>query len=166
MEPVYQSFSGWQSSRDLVTKRDLGIDPGETDEARAVAHRMMRERLRSDGVPDTGFGGVLEFLSRSPSRLLAVALEDILGIADQVNVPGTVHEHPNWRRRLPIRIEQLGATFYDGLRQALGARSRLRSSNFWRHRNEGFEEVARIAGVHHPKDQDQRPGPGRLHVLE
>jgi hypothetical protein len=28
-------------------------------------------------------------------------MEDLLGVLDQPNVPGTVHEHPNWRRRLP-----------------------------------------------------------------
>jgi 4-alpha-glucanotransferase len=118
------SFCGWQSLKDLATKRSLGIDPGETDQARAVAHRMMGERLRGDSIQDTGFCGVIEFLSRSPSRLLAIALEDILGIADQVNIPGTVDEHPNWRRRLPVPVEQLGAKFDDRFRQALGARAR------------------------------------------
>jgi 4-alpha-glucanotransferase len=28
---------------------------------------------------------------------------------DQVNVPGTIAEHPNWRRRLPIDLEDLKA---------------------------------------------------------
>jgi 4-alpha-glucanotransferase len=29
---------------------------------------------------------------------------------NQVNVPGTVHEHPNWRRRLPAMLEDLPAS--------------------------------------------------------
>jgi 4-alpha-glucanotransferase len=27
-------------------------------------------------------------------------LEDLLGLAEQPNLPGTIDEHPNWRRRL------------------------------------------------------------------
>ncbi len=27
-------------------------------------------------------------------------------MADQANVPGTVDEHPNWRRKLPIEIAE------------------------------------------------------------
>ena len=26
---------------------------------------------------------------------------------DQVNLPGTTNEHPNWRRRLPVPLEDL-----------------------------------------------------------
>jgi 4-alpha-glucanotransferase len=36
-----------------------------------------------------------------------VSLEDALGVVDQVNVPGTVDEHPNWRRRLTVPLEDL-----------------------------------------------------------
>jgi len=27
-------------------------------------------------------------------------MEDVLGLAEQPNLPGTIDEHPNWRRRL------------------------------------------------------------------
>ena len=30
-----------------------------------------------------------------------VQLEDVLGVVDQVNVPGTTEQYPNWRRKLP-----------------------------------------------------------------
>jgi 4-alpha-glucanotransferase len=39
--------------------------------------------------------------------LLAIALEDILGMEHQTNVPGTVFEHPNWRRRMSVTLEDL-----------------------------------------------------------
>jgi len=42
------------------------------------------------------------FLGRSASRLVALQAEDILGLEEQANLPGTVFEHPNWRRRLPV----------------------------------------------------------------
>jgi len=30
-----------------------------------------------------------------------------MGERDQVNIPGTVDEHPNWRRKLPVILEDL-----------------------------------------------------------
>ena len=32
-------------------------------------------------------------------------LEDLLGEVEQVNVPGTVTEQPNWRRKLALPVE-------------------------------------------------------------
>jgi 4-alpha-glucanotransferase len=32
-----------------------------------------------------------------------------LGVVDQANIPGTRDEHPNWRRRLPLPIDQIAA---------------------------------------------------------
>jgi 4-alpha-glucanotransferase len=50
---------------------------------------------------------VMRYLARTPTRLLSVAIEDILDVIDQPNIPGTILEHPNWRRRLPTDIETL-----------------------------------------------------------
>jgi len=44
----------------------------------------------------------LSLLARTPSRLALLPLEDALGLHTQVNLPGTVGGHPNWRRRLPM----------------------------------------------------------------
>ena len=32
-------------------------------------------------------------------------LDDILGLEDAQNLPGTVDEHPNWRRRYPQTVD-------------------------------------------------------------
>lgn len=40
--------------------------------------------------------------------MLSVSLDDMIGVIDQINVPGTVDSHPNWRRRLVVPIESLG----------------------------------------------------------
>jgi 4-alpha-glucanotransferase len=53
------------------------------------------------------FASVVNYLAATPSRLLVVSMEDALGTVEQVNVPGTVDEHPNWRRRLPVSLEDL-----------------------------------------------------------
>jgi 4-alpha-glucanotransferase len=46
-------------------------------------------------------------VARTPSRLFVVPAEDLTGAVEQVNVPGTMDEHPNWRRKLPADIELL-----------------------------------------------------------
>ncbi|MGC1572302.1 MAG: 4-alpha-glucanotransferase, partial [Pseudolabrys sp.] len=58
---------------------------------------------------------VASFLAQTPSRLVAIALDDILGEREQVNIPGTVDEHPNWRRKLPVMLEDLEG--YEPLRR-------------------------------------------------
>ncbi len=48
---------------------------------------------------------VQRYLARSQSMLLMVQLEDLLCEANQVNVPGTIDEYPNWRRKLSTNLE-------------------------------------------------------------
>ncbi|MBS0614154.1 MAG: 4-alpha-glucanotransferase, partial [Proteobacteria bacterium] len=50
---------------------------------------------------------VHEYLARSASLLVALQLEDLLGMADPVNVPGTYWQYPNWQRKLSATLEQI-----------------------------------------------------------
>jgi 4-alpha-glucanotransferase len=72
------------------------------------------DRLREDAAA----GGTLavgeelsiamhRFLARTPSMLAVVAIEDVLGEVEGINVPGTVDEHPNWRRKRSLPLETL-----------------------------------------------------------
>jgi 4-alpha-glucanotransferase len=100
------TFAGWKSCHDLTVKVELGLDPGESNAERRQALDAMRCRLGELGLnPELGFLDVLRYLARTHTQLLAVSMEDILGLIDQPNVPGTTNEHPNWRRRLPIDID-------------------------------------------------------------
>lgn len=47
------------------------------------------------------------FIASTSSRVMMLQLEDAVGTIEQVNMPGTVDEHPNWRRKLPDEIEKL-----------------------------------------------------------
>jgi len=122
------SFSGWREGSDLTLKRSLGMEPGESTEAREHALRMLRDVLRGESIEQDDFYGVLRFLSKTPSRLLAVALDDLLAVVDQPNVPGTIDQHPNWRRRLPSTLDEITETFdEERLEYAIGQdRSRSR----------------------------------------
>ncbi len=51
-----------------------------------------------------------EALAGSPARLRLATLEDLCSVTDRPNVPGTTIEYPNWRRRLPLRIEEFDAS--------------------------------------------------------
>jgi 4-alpha-glucanotransferase len=97
------TFAGWITGHDLTIKRAIGVDPGESDENRARSQTALR---RAIGEPGT-YLQMLKFLAATPSRLVSIAIEDVLRLRDQVNVPGTVREHPNWRRRLPVDVEAL-----------------------------------------------------------
>jgi 4-alpha-glucanotransferase len=106
------TFAGWRDQHDLAVKRALDIDPGETSEERGRAVDALRRALESRGLEGRAtqsleFSSAVRFLADTPARLLVIAMEDVLGIADQVNLPGTVNEHPNWRRRLSVTLEDL-----------------------------------------------------------
>lgn len=122
------TYAGWRSFHDLKLKRALGMDPGESDEARWQALGMLDEVLRDHGIHNHDLWSVVNFLARTRSRLLAISLEDLLGVADQPNIPGTVNEHPNWRQRLPVALERIAATIdIDALRRATRERSHTAS---------------------------------------
>jgi 4-alpha-glucanotransferase len=119
------TYAGWRSFSDLALKRSLGIDPGESDDARWHALSMLSDVLRNHGIDGHDLNAVMGFLARTKSRLLAISLEDLLGVVNQPNIPGTVDEHPNWRQRLPLAMDEI-ATAIDipALKTAMAERSR------------------------------------------
>jgi 4-alpha-glucanotransferase len=122
------TYAGWRSFSDLVLKRSLGIDPGESDDARWRALAMLTDVLRHYAIDSNDLYAVANFLARTKSRLLAISLEDLLGVIDQPNIPGTVNEHPNWRRRLPLAIDEI-ATAIDVAALKTATRERARAAS-------------------------------------
>jgi 4-alpha-glucanotransferase len=119
------TYAGWRSFSDLALKRSLGIDPGESDDARRHALAMLTDVLRHHGIDRHDLNAVVGFLARTKSRLLAISLEDLLGVIDQPNIPGTVNEHPNWRQRLPLAIDEFASAIdVPALKTAVGERTR------------------------------------------
>ena len=97
------TFSGWMSGHDLITKRAVGVDPGESDEDRERSRSALRRAIDAP----CEYLQVVEFLAAAPTRLVSIAIEDVLELRDQINIPGTIRQHPNWRRRLPIDVDAL-----------------------------------------------------------
>ncbi|MBK8175188.1 MAG: 4-alpha-glucanotransferase [Rhodospirillales bacterium] len=64
------------------------------------------------------------YLARSPARILLVQIDDLMEEIEQVNLPGTVDERPNWRRRLSHPSNALATMpVVQALRPALAERT-------------------------------------------
>jgi 4-alpha-glucanotransferase len=122
------TYAGWRSFSDLALKRSLGIDPGESDDARWHALAMLSDVLRRHAIDRHDLYAIAAFLARTKSRLLAISLEDLLGVVDQPNIPGTVNEHPNWRQRLPLALGEIASAIdVPALKLATAERARATS---------------------------------------
>ena len=70
--------------------------------------QLLNDALDDAGIPAGDiFERVMRLLARTPSGVLSIALEDVLGSLDQVNLPGTDKECPNGRRCVPIDYGEL-----------------------------------------------------------
>jgi 4-alpha-glucanotransferase len=100
-------FTGWLTQHDLGVRESLHIPAGETSDERDRAAAALQAALRRQGYSACDFASVAGYLAASPARLLAIGLEDVLDVHDQVNIPGTGDQHPNWRRKLPLELERI-----------------------------------------------------------
>jgi 4-alpha-glucanotransferase len=109
------SFRGWMEGHDLLVRKAIGVAPGESDEARAKSQAALRKALAqwAPAYDPDDIAALVAFLGATPCPLAVIALDDILGVRDQVNIPATVAQHPNWRRKLPVAIDELKR--YEGL---------------------------------------------------
>lgn len=77
----------------------------------SARERTMSERLAAEvslGAPTQAAerrNAIHARLAASPAAMCAVQLDDLGDMVEQQNLPGTVDEHPNWRRRAAIPVE-------------------------------------------------------------
>ncbi|TVQ34723.1 MAG: 4-alpha-glucanotransferase [Geminicoccaceae bacterium] len=107
--PTVQGF--WQA-RDIDWRADLGASgDGARADGKAQRERDKTElmaAIRAAGIDDEDVSVALHrFLARSAAAFVLVQLEDLAGMIEQPNLPGTTDEHPNWRRRLAVPIETI-----------------------------------------------------------
>ena len=119
---------GWRRGLDLAWRHRLGeLDQtglGEQLHARAADVARLDAALGVDdrGAPEAR-DAALAFVASGPSVLALLPVEDALGVAEQVNLPGTVGTHPNWRQRLPRDGDE--AVLQASMAQFAAARSRV-----------------------------------------
>ena len=116
------TLPGWWAGRDLDWREQLHLYPqqemAEQERNNRVQSRQMlldalldAQVLTEDKRPQEQANldlslAVQAFLARSPGQIQMIPLEDALGIVEQVNIPGTVDEHPNWLQRLPFTVDE------------------------------------------------------------
>lgn len=133
------TLAGWWEGHDIALRARHGLLGARPDVNAQIAERirdrgqllaaLSRAGLLPAGMPldpsavptlTPALASALQaYLARTPCALFVVQPEDAFGVIEQANLPGTVTEHPNWRRKLPVPIEQFAA---DGRLHALASR--------------------------------------------
>ena len=122
--PTLRSF--WRGS-DLALRESLNLFPSEDMCAEQMQERAFdRDRLlqalandsllsheakdayrESAAIDEALIEAIHRYLARTRSMILIASLEDMLGQEPQINLPGTDRDlYPNWRRKLPLPLEQ------------------------------------------------------------
>jgi (1->4)-alpha-D-glucan 1-alpha-D-glucosylmutase len=120
------TLAGFWRGIDLDVRTRLMLFPSDALRQRLITERewdrgrllwaLEREGLLPEGVskdpvalPELTpavIAAIHAYLARSPAMLLVVQPEDLFGLTEQINVPGTLEDqHPNWQRKLPLPIE-------------------------------------------------------------
>jgi (1->4)-alpha-D-glucan 1-alpha-D-glucosylmutase len=90
-----------------ATRRAVEQRMREREGLRALARTIEPDLLLPEDEPPTR--ALYVALARGAPRLVMVQFEDLLPEAQQVNLPGTYDEHPNWRHKLPFDLAALFA---------------------------------------------------------
>ncbi|HSO65018.1 MAG TPA: 4-alpha-glucanotransferase, partial [Ornithinibacter sp.] len=114
--------AGYLSLEHVAIREQLGLLTRPVEEERAqeeASIARLRDACIERGLlrPGAGIDATVEALHRwmalTPSRMLAVALADVVGDLRAVNQPGTNDEYPNWRVPLagpdgrPVSLEDV-----------------------------------------------------------
>jgi 4-alpha-glucanotransferase len=121
------TLAGWWEGRDLTVRDALGLFPTEAERERQFAARVqdrahllialdhanlkpecmsLDAALVPSMTPELA-RAIHVYLARTPAELAVAQLEDVVGMLDQTNLPGTTTEHPNWCRKLVLSLEEL-----------------------------------------------------------
>ena len=116
------TIAGWWHGSDIVTRAAAGSLGVAVTEADAKAERdedrpaMWQAFVQSGDAageaPSLGdtepvVDAALAYIAATPSPLCLVPVEDLIGMEEQPNLPGTIDQHPNWRRRLQTTADAL-----------------------------------------------------------
>lgn len=121
------TLKGFWNGIDLDKRRDLGLYQSPEEDRRARDQRRHDKWLLLRALADDALlpgeidinrpddmemthelaSAIHAYLARSSACLLMVQLDDIIGEEQQVNLPGTHSQYPNWRRRLTLSLDAI-----------------------------------------------------------
>lgn len=111
------TVAGWWCGADIQFRAENGLLPDRCQED--VARMSDRAKLSvafaeaniappdEPTAPAACVDSAISFVAKSPAPLVLLPVEDLLGLEDQPNVPGTIDSHPNWRRRYPVASDEI-----------------------------------------------------------
>jgi 4-alpha-glucanotransferase len=116
------TLQGWWEARDVALKERLNLFPSVEAAASARAEReaeraQLAVAMRAEGLlPDDAEMDVETliriahtFLGRSTAMIAMAQIDDLAAEVDPVNVPTTSDQHPNWRRRVSLTLDELAS---------------------------------------------------------
>lgn len=124
------TFEGWWRGDDIRLRREHGLIESAAADEQLAQRNLDRHRLSAtlrgagllteadaaapgavadDPLPAALLTAIHRYLATTPSRLLAVRIEDLCGEREPVNLPGTVDSYPNWKRKLASPIEEMAS---------------------------------------------------------
>jgi 4-alpha-glucanotransferase len=119
------TLRGWWTAHDIDLWEKLGFyaDASVGERNRAEREQERRRLLRAlrraglwDGADDVVppysaqlAQAVHVYLAKSKAALVTVQLEDMIGMLEPVNIPGTSHEYSNWTRRMTESAQRIFA---------------------------------------------------------
>ena len=111
-------IAGWWQGVDLDWRETLGTEAESRTQRADDRDRFWQRAVWSGGMdgeapppdrPESAVDAAIALVAGAASELAIVPAEDLLGLAEAPNMPGTTDEHPNWRRRYPADPETLFA---------------------------------------------------------
>ncbi len=75
--------------------------------ALAALRRSIDDRTADAASFDALVRGAYRYLAKTPSRFVLVQLDDACREREQMNLPGTVSEYPNWRRKSALDLGEI-----------------------------------------------------------
>jgi 4-alpha-glucanotransferase len=125
------TLAGFEIGRDIDWWRKLDWIDGDAEADVRARRRGEVAVLQGEG-PSFGVQ-VHDRLARSNASLVVVQLDDVLGCVEAQNLPGTIDQHPNWRRRYDITIDDLAQDA-----RLVSIAALMKAANRGRHRKESY----------------------------
>jgi len=120
------TLAGWWQGRDLEVRASLGLFPQPQQREQQLVERaqdrarlllaLEREGLLPSGATANPVSipvmtpafcqAIHQYLARASACIAVAQLEDVAESIDQVNLPGTTDQYPNWRRKLTLTLER------------------------------------------------------------
>jgi len=118
------TLAGFVEGRDIEARRAAGLVDEAAYQTQWAARREELGRLE-DALQRAGFTrDPLGFVLATPCALAIVNQEDLTGETEQQNLPASTWQHPNWRRKMRVAVEDLGP-IADDLRRRLERAGRV-----------------------------------------